>query len=135
MPIDYKEYPVNWPEIRERILKRASHKCEECGLPNYSVIKRTLNGKFRFICGVEWDMVHSRIKYSRSNMTESLKYHGFTKIILTIAHLDHDIENNADENLKALCQKCHLTHDRHRHKITRLYGRRKNQLALEIPNG
>ena len=35
------------------------------------------------------------------------------KIILTIAHLDHDEENQnvQDDRLAALCQKCHLKYD------------------------
>ena len=35
------------------------------------------------------------------------------RIILTVAHLDHDPENwdVSDDRLAALCQKCHLTHD------------------------
>jgi hypothetical protein len=35
-----------------------------------------------------------------------------TRIILTIAHVDHDESNNADSNLLALCQFCHLHLDR-----------------------
>jgi hypothetical protein len=31
--------------------------------------------------------------------------------VLTVAHLDHTPENCADENLKALCQRCHNTYD------------------------
>jgi hypothetical protein len=34
MPIDYKKYPSNWKEIRERILKRAFNRCECCDLEN-----------------------------------------------------------------------------------------------------
>lgn len=30
-----------------------------------------------------------------------------SKVVLTIAHLDQDIENNAKYNLRALCQRCH----------------------------
>jgi len=35
------------------------------------------------------------------------------KIVLTIAHMDHDEENHnvEDERLAALCQKCHLRYD------------------------
>lgn len=33
------------------------------------------------------------------------------KIILTVAHLDHRPENCTDENLKALCQRCHNRYD------------------------
>lgn len=37
-----------------------------------------------------------------------------SRVILTVAHLDHDPENweVADERLAALCQKCHLGYDR-----------------------
>ena len=34
-----------------------------------------------------------------------------SKVVLTIAHVDHDITNNDDENLRAWCQKCHNGHD------------------------
>ena len=34
-----------------------------------------------------------------------------SKVVLTIAHLDHTPENNSMENLKALCQRCHNTYD------------------------
>lgn len=38
MPIDYKNYPPNWKtEIRPRILARAKHRCENCGIPNYFI--------------------------------------------------------------------------------------------------
>lgn len=36
-------------------------------------------------------------------------------IVLTIAHLDHTPENCNLENLRALCQKCHLTYDAKHH--------------------
>jgi hypothetical protein len=28
-------------------------------------------------------------------------------VVLTVAHLDHTPENNTDDNLMAMCQKCH----------------------------
>ena len=34
------------------------------------------------------------------------------KIALAFAHLDQRHENNHFDNLAALCQKCHLEHDR-----------------------
>jgi hypothetical protein len=34
-----------------------------------------------------------------------------SKVVLTIAHLDHQPENCDRSNLKALCQKCHNTYD------------------------
>jgi hypothetical protein len=39
-------------------------------------------------------------------------------VVLTIAHLDHDIGNNDDGNLAALCQRCHLRYDAKQHAAT-----------------
>ena len=52
---------------------------------------------------------------------ENYKPHPVTesKVILTVAHLDHDIKNNDYENLKALCQRDHLRHDAEHHVQTR----------------
>jgi len=33
------------------------------------------------------------------------------RVVLTVAHINHDIENNAPGNLAALCQRCHQRHD------------------------
>ena len=35
-----------------------------------------------------------------------------TRIVLTVAHLDHDPRNCSASNLRALCQKCHITYDK-----------------------
>ena len=34
-----------------------------------------------------------------------------SRVILTIAHLDHTPENCADDNLRAWCQRCHFAYD------------------------
>lgn len=34
------------------------------------------------------------------------------RIVLAVAHLDQQPENNDPQNLAALCQKCHINHDR-----------------------
>ena len=135
MPIDYSDYPANWlTEIRPRILDRDNHRCRQCGLPNHLVIKRMKGGIYNTPGPEEWEMIHNRIKYCKSNMTESLRHYGFTKIVLTIAHLDHDHNNCSDDNLAALCQRCHLKLDRHQHANNRAYGRhwKKAQLKLEV---
>ena len=51
-----------------------------------------------------------------------------SKVILTVAHIDHDKTNNNPKNLRALCQRCHLSHDREHHARSRAANRRK---ALE----
>ena len=40
-------------------------------------------------------------------------------IVLTIAHLDHQPENCSDDNLRALCQKCHNGYDKDHRRISR----------------
>lgn len=57
-----------------------------------------------------------------------------SKVILTVAHLNHDPMDCRPENLKALCQRCHLAYDREHHAsnaaLTRQKKRMKNQYEL-----
>lgn len=104
MPINYKDYPENWKdEIRPAILKREGNKCKFCGVPNRVEIIREN--------GVDWLIVDEFEK-------DWAKRHGIKviKVVLTIAHLDQDRNNNNYNNLAALCQRCHLRHD-HPHKL------------------
>jgi hypothetical protein len=63
---------------------------------------------------------------------DNYKPHPITgsKVVLTIAHMDHAPENNNTHNLKALCQKCHNGYD----AKTRAQGikerRHKNQIKM-----
>lgn len=111
MPIDYSKYPPNWRfEIRPAILKRAGNKCERCGVKNYAIGYREKSGKFVECEGLQADAA-------------ILDGDRVIRIVLTVAHLDHDIGNSSPENLAALCQKCHLEHDREQHKATRQKNR------------
>jgi hypothetical protein len=57
-----------------------------------------------------------------------------THVVLAAAHLDHDPTNNRLGNLKSLCQRCHLIHDRPQHlarrRITYLLRRALGDLFL-----
>lgn len=86
-------YPANWREIRDRIVARSGGQCEcqgECGL------HRTTPGPRRCI-----ERQGQLANWAKPN----------SRIVLTVAHLDHQPENCADENLKAMCQRCHLRYD------------------------
>lgn len=135
MSINYKEYHPKWSLISRLVrFKRAKNKCEWCEIQNGAIVQREKGGGFRIPCQTDWDMIHSRAR--GSNMTESLKYHGFSKIILTVAHIDHDKNKNRFSNLAALCQKCHLKHDLPHHIMNRKYGRnwKKDQLLINWGN-
>lgn len=117
MPINYKEYPPNWKtEIRPAVLARAKDCCEECQAPNYALIYRPIKGKSDWILAPE------------GHESDAMALDGvkFSKIILTIAHLDHDKLNHDVklDRLQALCQRCHLKYDLNRHINNWKYGRK-----------
>lgn len=125
MPIDYSEYPPNWKkEIRPAILKRANNCCEDCFAPNHQYVWRPTKGK------PDWELM------PEGHEADVMALDGikFVKIILTIAHLDHDKLNHDVklERLKALCQRCHLNYDRNHHSQNRKYGRKHNQNNLKL---
>jgi hypothetical protein len=57
-----------------------------------------------------------------------------TRVVLAAAHLDHDPTNNGLRNLRSLCQRCHLIHDRPHHlaqrRVTYLLRRAAGDLFL-----
>ena len=111
MPIDYSRYPPDWQERRARILERAGHKCEHCGVPDrwFRLVGETIDRDESYEKPEDaWDRMFERAQIYGDDPTMKL-----TRIILTIAHLDHDPENweVADERLAALCQRCHLRYD------------------------
>lgn len=55
-----------------------------------------------------------------------------SKVILTIAHLDHIPENSNPGNLKALCQKCHLSYDKEHHAKNARITRDKKSGTLRL---
>lgn len=106
MPMDRSRYPKNWAEISFRIrFGRAKGKCEWCGVQHNS-------------------------------------WRDGVRIILTTAHLGIDKPDGTpgskedtmdcrEENLAALCQRCHLNFDRADH----INNRRKNVRLAKVAAG
>ena len=115
MPIskaNRKRYPVNWKAISERIrFERAEARCEcrgECGGQHTARHGYPVEGRCQ--------RVHTEpIPGKRACRLPSLR----GRVVLTVAHLDHQPENCADGNLRAMCQACHLRYDREHHAETR----------------
>lgn len=102
-PENKARYPKNWStEIRPAILERAGHKCE--GSPDYP---------------------ECRIDNYSINKKGS-------KVVLTIAHLDHTPENCNFDNLRAWCQRCHLNYDKEHHAETRAQTKRDNNPVADM---
>jgi len=96
MPMNRADYPPDWEERRKRILTRAG---SPDGGPHGAKCEEC-----------------ERPNYSANPVTGS-------RVVLTIAHLDHDPSNwnVLDDRLRAMCQKCHNNYDaEHRAKTRRL---------------
>lgn len=100
-PENRERYPSDWPDISARIKHRAGWRCEcagECG-------RGTHDGR----C---------------PNLHQLPAYGTGSRVVLTTAHLNHMPEDCRPENLRAMCQGCHLHYDREHHAETRA-GRTK----------
>jgi hypothetical protein len=112
-PENRNRYPKDWPAISLRIrTQRAAGQCEchgECGRGTHTGRCPNHNGGQAYGTG--------------------------SRVVLTVAHLDHTPEHSHDDNLRAMCQGCHLHYDRQHHRETAAATRRAareaaGQLAL-----
>jgi hypothetical protein len=55
-----------------------------------------------------------------------------TRVVLAAAHLDTDPTNNRRKNLRALCQRCHMLHDRPHHLAQRWIPYRRRLAAGDL---
>lgn len=102
-PENLKRYPANWKEISAAIRERGGDCCE--GSPAYPAC-RARNGCNHPVTG--------------------------SRVVLTVAHLDHTPENCKPENLKAWCQKCHNTYDMPHRRAGILERKRGKLFHLEV---
>lgn len=136
MPIDYKKYPANWKtEIRPTILHRADNKCEFCKVPNYAVIFRGFLNNKEVYQNDNGDIFNAfdSVLVSNGDYEFILPLSGnpnqkAIKVVLTIAHLNNDVNDNNFTNLRALCQRCHNRLD----AKYRAANRKKNANQLNL---
>lgn len=110
-PENRDRYPDDWPAISAWVrFSRALGHCEcegECGRGTHEGRCPNRNGQSAYGTG--------------------------SKVILTVAHLDHTPENCDPANLKAMCQGCHLHYDREHHAATRRETRARELAAVMDP--
>lgn len=133
-PENRKRYPANWQAIRSAILQRANHCCEQCGVPNYAWIMRGVGpdaGTFMILNG---GAVYDANTGEPCGYAEARTFNGRqrTRIILSIAHLDHTPEHNDPTNLKALCCRCHLLWDAQHHRQTAYRHQRQHRAIGDL---
>jgi hypothetical protein len=96
-------YPPDWKEISLGVRERSGWRCE--GSPAYPDC-RAVNGKPHPVTS--------------------------SKVVLTVAHLNHDEADCRPENLKAWCQRCHLTYDAKHHAANAAITRRSKMAAGDL---
>jgi hypothetical protein len=111
-------YPTHWPEISRRVrFERAGGKCERCQRPHGTTVRCLPDGRWFDPLRRTWR--DGRGRPARwPTLVEAIEMRT-TRVILATAHLDNDPENNRLRNLRSLCQRCHMIHDRNYHLAQR----------------
>jgi hypothetical protein len=113
-------YGREWREVvRPRILKRAQYSCEACWAPNNYRVERVGGWWLNPMLGL-WIRASAA---GSPDVNDARRFDPGERhsvwIVLTIAHLNHVAGDDGDDNLKALCQWCHLNYDKQHHAETR----------------
>jgi hypothetical protein len=134
MPIRVSQrwfYPIDWPQLSRLVrFDRAGGRCERCRRPHLRWVVVGDGGAWWDDDQQSWrDCRGRRVRSIPSPArlaTQQLTLAGFdpfplhqTYVVLAAAHLDQDPTNNSPRNLAALCQRCHLAHDRAAHRRQR----------------
>jgi hypothetical protein len=118
---------------RQRIRERAGNKCEFCKVPNGLKVvrypKEFPGWWFDYETGKGYNEKGEHVAIVRAS-SELPPVFAFSTILLGMAHLNHDHTDNRDENLAYLCGRCHLMHDRLKHKETRATRKDLNRPLL-----
>ncbi|KQT57656.1 MULTISPECIES: hypothetical protein [unclassified Aureimonas] len=116
-------YPIDWRELSHSVrFRRAKGTCERCGRPHGRIVCVLADGRWFDEERGQWR--DGRGKRVRTNIGVPAELpegfgHRTTKVVIACAHLNHDVADNAAANLAALCQRCHMIHDRPHHLARR----------------
>lgn len=117
-PENKDRYPKDWPQISAAIRQQAGNCCEKCGAPNGVHILRGVEFENRAAYAVPCELgAHTYDAETGAllavRLVDDIKRAGWreVKVVLTVAHLDHQPENCDPANLRAWCQRCHNAYD------------------------
>ncbi|GJE45691.1 hypothetical protein [Methylobacterium soli] len=112
-------YPIDWPQLSAVIrFRRAGGCCEGCGRPHGQNVPHLGDGRW-------WDAETGTWRDGEGRAlrvlptAEEVASVRMTRVVLATAHRDHDTANNANANLAAFCQRCHILHDQTEHQRRR----------------
>lgn len=156
MPMDKRRYPADWPAISKRIRERDGNRCKWCGVANGAIVLRDEAGNVVRTWSHLWkrpdcEIWHAWDEDADGNQTsmDAIFEEGErrpVKIVLTVAHLGtahpdgrpgdkHDKHDCRDENLAALCQRCHLRYDLEDHMRHAAETRKRKRAAAHQAAG
>lgn len=124
-----------WRAIRKRIGARSGWRCETCGAPHMTIVARgSFSGRDAYMIVDTGEVFDAETGLKMATMKLSaFGAYRVLKIILTVAHLNHDETDSRDANLAHLCQRHHLRLDakHHQRNASRTRRNRGGQLDME----
>jgi hypothetical protein len=124
-------YPPYWRALSRRVrFERAGGRCQRCNRPHLARIRCLPDGRWFDELAATWR--DRRGKITRwPDLVEATRLRT-TRVVLATAHLDGDPTNNRLTNLRALCQRCHMLHDRPQHLAQRWITYRRRQALGDL---
>ena len=116
-PDEHGYLPLNWRQLH-------GEDCEGCGVANHAVGARDKRGDWHDQADI--DHMNSDVGYAMFG-----EYPKIIRIVCTTAHLNHNPGNNDLANLKLLCQRCHLAHDKEQHVAAAAVTRRRKYEKIQ----
>jgi hypothetical protein len=111
-------YPADWSELSRKVrFERAGGCCQTCRRPHGLTLRCLPDGRWFDPQSGTWRNGRGR-GAAWPDLVEAIRFRE-TRVVLAAAHLDHDPANNRLRNLRSMCQRCHLMHDRPYHLAQR----------------
>jgi hypothetical protein len=120
LPENKHRYPPDWPAISAAIRAAAGNKCQRCSAPNGVWINRGVvrdEGPGIRVWRLASASCHENgfaadtgAEVPNSDW-DTCDYNPAVRVVLTVAHLDHQPEHCDPANLRAWCQRCHNAYD------------------------
>lgn len=111
-------YPSNWRALSQRVrFERAGGRCQGCGRPHLEDVQCLPDGRWFDPTSLTWRDRRGR-PARWPDLIDMVRMRR-TRVVLAAAHLDNNPANNRLTNLRSLCQRCHMLHDRPFHLMQR----------------
>jgi hypothetical protein len=104
-------YAADWRSLSGDIrFGRAGGRCEACGRPHRRLVYALQDGRWLDPDGLAWRDGAGGEPADEPTLSEAAAMR-LVRVVISTAHLDQDPANREPDNLRALCQRRHLSHD------------------------